>query len=96
MRSGVPAAASASARATTRRASSILKALSPGGFCVGERGLGGAAKERRIAARAEQDLLRSRARHGFSGDAAEREPRLADDCRPRCASAAAAETTAKA
>ena len=64
MRSGVPAAASVSARTTMRRASSILKALSPEGCALGERGLGGAAEgsRRRHGAPASTASASARAR----------------------------------
>ena len=67
MRSGVPAAARVSARTTMRRASSILKALSPDGFASGERRLGRAAEScRRPGARPASIASAARARHGFA------------------------------
>ncbi len=75
-RSGVPAAASVRARTTIRRASSILKPLSPEGFAVRQRRLGGATEKRGISRRAGQDRFRFTGPPGFHGDAAEREARF--------------------
>ena len=89
-RSGVPAAASASARATIRRASSILKALSPDGLRVGERRLGRAAEGGRSGACAGQHRLgragapgfRARRRRARSAPRRSRRPRSAARRRP--------------
>ena len=77
-RSGVPAVASVSARTTIRRASSILKPLSPEGFAVRERRLGGAMEKRGIGRCAGQDLFRFTGSPRFHGNAAEREARFHD------------------
>ena len=95
MRSGVPAAASVSARTTMRRASSILKALSPDGLASAS---AASAARRKAAASARAPAricFRLAGPPRFHRDAAEREARL-DDLSPSCASAAAADTTAKA
>ena len=83
IRSGVPAAASASARTTIRRASSILKPLSPEGFGVRERRLGCATEQRGISACAGQDRFRFTGPPGFWRNAAQREPRFQQLYHPR-------------
>ena len=83
MRSGVPAAASVSARTTIRRASSILKALSPDGFASASAASAARRKSARIGACAGQD------RFGFAGAPGfQRQRRRArgaprQSCRPR-------------
>ena len=77
-RSGVPAAASVSARTTMRRASSILKALSPDGLASASAASRGAAEGAASGlAPASMPLGRTRAPR-LCGDAAERDPRLDD------------------
>ena len=55
IRSGVPAAASASARTTIASRELDLEAIVAGGFGVSERRLGGATEQRGISACAGQD-----------------------------------------
>ena len=77
-RSGVPAAASASARTTIRRASSILKPLSPEGFASASAASAARRKSAAIGPRAGQDQFRFTGAPGFHGNAAEREARIRD------------------
>ena len=82
-RSGVPAAASVSARTTMRRASSILKALSP----EGRASASAASAARREGARVRRARRPApppprAARQGLRRDAAEREARRGDRGRP--------------
>ena len=96
MRSGVPAAASVSARTTMRRASSILKALSPDGLASASAASAAPAKASRVGRDArQQQLPRPRARQGFAATppSASRASAIVP---PSIRSAAAAETTAKA
>ena len=95
MRSGVPAAASASARTTTRRASSILKALSPDGLASASAARRRAANSAALGRRADQKRSASRARHGFKATppSATRASAMTSASMRR---AAAAETIAKA
>ena len=81
-RSGVPAAASASARATIRRASSILKALSPEGLASASAASAARRKAARVGARARQDPLRRRGRATASAATPPSAmPRFRDHCR---------------
>ena len=81
MRSGVPAAASVRARTTTRRASSILKALSPDGFASASAASAARRNSGGVGRRADQDVLRLAGAPRLRGDAAERKPRLHDHVR---------------
>ena len=72
-RSGVPAAASAKSRTTIRRASSILKPLSPEGFASASAASAARRKSAASARVAGQDRFRFAGPPGFHGNAAERE-----------------------
>ena len=95
MRSGVPAAASVSARTTIRRASSILKPLSPEGLASASAASAARWNSARIGARADQDRFRFTGPPRFQRHAAERERALSTIVSSSMRSAAAAETTAK-
>lgn len=76
MRSGVPAAASVSARTTIRRASSILKPLSPEGFAAASAASAARRKGSASAPRAGQDQFRLADAPGLQSNTTEREARL--------------------
>ena len=78
MRSGVPAAAIAKARATIRRASSTLNALSPDGAASMSAACRCPAERVPVRARAGQGGLRSPGAPGLERDAAERDAGLGD------------------
>ena len=80
IRSGVPAAASESARTTMRRAGSILKPLSPEGFAAAS--AASAARRKSVAsARAPARISFCIAgAPGFHGNAAECEARIGNLC----------------
>ena len=76
MRSGVPAAASVSARTTIRRASSILKPLSPEGLASASAASAARSEMRGIATRAGKDPFGVAASPRFQSNAAERDARF--------------------
>jgi hypothetical protein len=78
-RSGVPAAATASAHTTIRRASSILKALSPDGRASVSAASAARRKQSGLGRISASAASAARARHGIARQAAQRQPRLHDD-----------------